>query len=284
LTAALGSSLILLALIALPNPSPATAAQSSAPGDGRTPVPNRGQVELEAGRFGAETPARAHNIRFFPGAQPGRKIIRFELRPGEHRATELSGAERAELRSYSSYHHGQTRWYAGAFRLGEFTPDSLFNIIMQWHSEAAVGSPWLRFALDPGRPGQLLIQHRGSDAHAGEREYETTALEISLNRWHRFVVEVRTDPRDGLLRVWIDGRLQVDWAHGLLGDFRRHGAREPRLGFWKFGFYRWRVGRDRQPVRATALLWFTNMEQGSDLSARVNRPLPLPRPGAWAAN
>lgn len=276
--AAIGWRLALLVLAIAPF-SPPAAAQGGPPGDGRTAVANRSQVRLAAGRFGAETPGRLHNIRLFSGAGSRREVIRFELRPGERRTSEESGAERAELRSLTNYRNGQTRWYSGAFRVGEFVPDSLFNIIAQWHGQDA-WSPWLRFALEPNRPGRLLIQHRGRYADGRETPYETTALDISLNDWHRFVVDVRPDERDGHLRVWIDGQLRVNWAHGVLGDFRRGpDGREPRSGFWKFGIYRWGSGADRQAVRSTPTLWFTNIEQGADLTDRILHPLPLPGPG-----
>lgn len=264
-------------------PSGALGVNRGSPGDGRTPVLNRSEVRLMAGRFGAETPQRPYSIRFFHRAGSNYRVVRFELRPGEQRANEEPGAQRAELRSYASYRHGETRWYSGAFRIGEFLPDSQFNIITQWHGNFT-GSPWLRFALQPNRRGRLLIQHNGRDANGRERPYSTTAINISLNQWHRFVVEARTDQRAGRLRVWIDGRPTVDWAHGLLGDFLSHGATASRLGFWKFGFYRWGIGQTRRPVRSTAIVWFTNMEQAADLSARVDHPLPLPRPGAWSAS
>ncbi|GAA4823525.1 hypothetical protein GCM10023232_21480 [Sphingosinicella ginsenosidimutans] len=249
-------------------------------GDGRTPFANRGRLTLRSGiAYGAETPQQAHNIRIFPQRDINNPLIRIELRPGERRSNESATRERVEVRSDHSGRNGSERWYSGAFWIGDFVPDSVFNIIMQWHSDAASSriGPWLRFSLPTGRVGQVTIAHRGTDTQGHDRPLTGVTLDLPTQTWHRFVVQARTGVTDGLLRVWIDGRRVIDWSGGPLGDFLPSGNRRASMGFMKFGFYRWALRPDREPVRSTALLWFANMEEGTNLSSRIHDPLPLPR-------
>jgi len=251
-------------------------------GDGRTPFANRGRLTMAGSQaFTAETPQGAHNIRIFPSSRGASPLVRVELRPGERRPGERDVRERVEFRSARNNPNGVTRWYAGAFRVDDFVPDAAYNILMQWHSNAAIQSssrrgPWLRFALPPGEEGRLEIQHRGSDRSGRDSQPIRTVIDLPVGQWHTFVVEARTSLTDGRLNVWIDGRRVVQWSGGLMGDFHSVGRTRADMGFMKFGFYRWGMRPDNRPVQSTAVAWYANIEEGSDLSARIHRPLPIP--------
>ena len=245
-------------------------------------VPNGSGIVLSGQRYGVETPQRPHNLRIFDRGSGESPVFRFELSPGEQRKGERGERERVELRSRFDAPLGATRWYSGAFRIGDFVPDGDFNIIAQWLSDVSAyvtprgAGPWLRFELKRGRKGKLQISHRGSDKRGRMRPRITTTIDVVPDRWYNFVVEARTGLVDGLVRVWIDGRKVVDWTGGPLGDFYTGGPIEPSMGVMKFGIYRWGIRANKKPVTSTATVWFTNIEQGTDLSDRVRHPLPLP--------
>ncbi len=245
-------------------------------------VPNGSDIGLSGQRYWVETPQHAHNLQIFDRGSEKSPVLRFELKPGEQRKGERGARERVELRSRIDAPLGATRWYSGAFRIADFVPDGDFNIIAQWISEVSArvsregAGPWLRFELKRGQKGKLQISHRGSDKRGRMRPLRTTTIDVEPYRWYNFVVEARTGLTDGLVRVWIDGRKVVDWTGGPLGDFYTGSRIEPSMGVMKFGLYRWGIRTDKKPVTSTATVWFTNIEQGHDLSDRIDRPLPLP--------
>jgi hypothetical protein len=212
-------------------------------------------------------------------SMPAPRLYRFECRHNSDRPAgdRKGGRRRVELVQYNDsgtyYDSGDTVWSAWTTILTDQREGiDGFNagLFHQWHQAPGTHVPPPPFAM-AFSGGQLFIQTRSSlDSGPGGFVNHTHYLGDAPESWvpQNFVVAA-TWGEFGHLDVWLNGEKIVDtdtpigyYAEGL-----------PYLGYMKMGLY-------IDNTHTVDVLYHANIEFGmTDLSDRIENPLPLPPPG-----
>lgn len=140
-----------------------------------------------------------------PGA-PGAAAGRFEVQQGDQ---PVSGGDRAEVLMQDPRVNGMRtgdmpRYYRWMTYLPEdFTFDSRWITLTQWHQSKIAGPSPLKLALD-GRSGELQIHSR---EFPGDAPDVLAAVDAAPGTWHEFVVGIDWSPdaAEGWVEAWHDG-------------------------------------------------------------------------------
>jgi polysaccharide lyase-like protein len=165
-------------------------------------------------------------------AAAGRQSVRFEVRPGEREPGTRS--QRAELYLSSPLlEAGQTLRIRDSIRLaGGFVDTNhrqSWRIVQQLHEADSKGSPGLAVFVDPG-------PRFGLRSGTGSPSYWRGPV-LRRERWYRleYTVHLSSNPTQGWVRVWLDGKPQV-LENG--STVMRGVTIRGRKSFLKLGLYR----------------------------------------------
>ena len=210
--------------------------------------------------------AAPHSVRIVPDpTDPGNRVARFELRPGDRPVNLGLRAELSEFAFKAPFRQEMV------YRFRTYIPEDWPNqdvrcLIAQWHAwhdwvlAEALRSPVLGIEY---RDDAFLIRLCHNDRwiqrdNTRESNHRTVVYRSDAHAekgvWHTFEVQVRWSPDpDGTLKVWIDGEPVVDYAGPI-------GYRDALGPYFKMGLYRdatpdtfviYHDDYRRYPVRAT---------------------------------
>ncbi|MCP4085947.1 MAG: hypothetical protein GY745_12965 [Actinomycetia bacterium] len=234
--------------------------------DGRAPLAELpGQVQCDGDQF----PASSRPEGFVGSGLADESSLRFGIEPDpvgsgpdslvfrtDHNDAPYAGGQRCELAFLEAEFRlpkDEVFWQTMSLLVSDLDGSTDDQIIAQWHDGTTSGpdlAPLLAFYLS-GR--DLHILGRWDD---GPEISNESAAVVSLHRepqflsgqWHEFIIKAHlsTDPDEGILRVWSDGRLIVDYSGPI-------GYEQPEsLDYAKLGFYHWygeNTWDDTVPVR-----------------------------------
>lgn len=202
----------------------------------------------------SSSPCKPYSVQL----SPSRKVIRFELHPGDRRSQDPVESERNELTSRATFAPGRDLWNSFSFLLepGDPTLDGKSNNLGQWHAGFSASPP---LSINLYRNNQIHIITQ-NDTGMQIRK----VMPIERGRWYHLVIHVRFNTQSAArLEVWLDGVKQVDLSNVVIGYAQSTG------NYWKFGIYR----KSQTAVQSQR---FANMEAGDvDLSHRVGHPLEI---------
>ncbi len=125
---------------------------------------------------------------------------------------------------------GKEYWVGTSIKIGkEFSNRSKFNdqgMLLQWHYQ-----DWLHPEVPDAQP--LLIRYKRGKVHVHNellKQYMAT-VPPAYDEWVDWVINVKFDNQDGIIRVWRNGVKIVDWR----GD--NHQVEKVEGAYLKLGLY-----------------------------------------------
>lgn len=150
------------------------------------------------------------------------KVGRWELRAGD---PPIANGTRAEV-LFSEDLAKQETWHSfvGYFPSEDNlidTDDEAFN---QWHQGSSFGRPMVTFRTENGR---FEVLRRSPD---GSKTFYHLMGSIIYDQWVHFVIHLKQHLTDGIMQVWINGELKMDYQGPTMFD--------GPIGRWKMGIYK----------------------------------------------
>ncbi|WP_461489127.1 InlB B-repeat-containing protein, partial [Pontibacter sp. HJ8] len=169
------------------------------------------------------------------------RVGRWELRAGDPPA---SNGTRAEV-LFSEALAQQETWHSfvGYFPSEDNlidTDDEAFN---QWHQGSSFGQPMMTFRTENGR---FEVLRRLPD---GSKKVYYILGSIIYDQWVHFVLHIKQHLTDGIMQVWINGELKMDYH----GPTMFNGP----IGRWKMGIYKssWNNGATTNSIKR---VWYVD--------------------------
>ncbi|SIQ62897.1 heparin lyase I family protein [Pontibacter lucknowensis] len=169
------------------------------------------------------------------------KVGRWELRAGDPPA---SNGTRAEV-LFSEDLAQQETWHSfvGYFPSEDNlidTDDEAFN---QWHQGSSFGRPMMTFRTENGR---FEVLRRSPD---GSKTHYYIMGSIIYDQWVHFVIHIKQHLTDGVMQVWINGELKMDYQGPTMFD--------GPIGRWKMGIYKssWNNGSSTNSIKR---VWYVD--------------------------
>lgn len=169
------------------------------------------------------------------------KVGRWELRAGDPPASNGTRAEvlfSADLAQQETW-HSFVGYFPSADNLID-TDDEAFN---QWHQGSSFGRPMMTFRTENGR---FEVLRRSPD---GLKTNYYIMGSIIYDQWLQFVIHIKQHLTDGIMQVWINGELKM--------DFRGPTMFDGPIGRWKMGIYKssWNNGAKTNSIKR---VWYVD--------------------------
>lgn len=270
-------------------------------------------ITLLLAAFASQVDADADNILFFDGWENGRipygqpgsiwkpvrvnnsQIVQTPVRAGKHAikfTLEYADAwahPASELRldapaAVNNFRLGQTYWYGFSIYIPDATVNNYSEIVNQFHAlpDKDLGEDWRNPPFYLGLNGdrwQIMIR-ADADAVTGKGGYDVNRAwdlgQWQAGRWTDWVYQIKWSyEADGLVRVWKDGELVL--------DYRGPNTFNDRTGpYWKIGIYEW-AWRSGPTAVSRRTLYYDEIRIGNvkasyaDVAPRQqSQPLPPP--------
>lgn len=193
------------------------AGAAAAPADGRIVQ----RLNYESGNLRQWSAVQALPNRAAVVRRPrrqGRFAARFVVRPGDDPIN--ATGERAEVMAFTNEAEGTNSWWAWSTRFPQGfrpNPGSRWNVFTQWHQLGDLFCPPpVQFVVDStGRRARIVLLVRGGSVNPltcnNDPERRFVLAPLRRGRWYDFRFHVRwsSDPRVGLVAVWLNGRRVV---------------------------------------------------------------------------
>jgi hypothetical protein len=211
---------------------------------------------FESGVYALKNSGNAPEVVKVPDARAGSHVLKSQINPTRENKyrTETSlnvGGLNFEV--------GQEYWVGMSVKLGEDFNKKKFDdqgMLMQWHYR-----DW-KYPKALGSPQPLLLRYVGKgrvivDSEVVGREgtgSRTLAkIKVPVGEWVDWVFHYKLDDKDGIIQIWRNGELVVDWT----GD--NHQVEKSDGAYLKFGLY----SAQFRPKKSPRETWKTTMPAGA---------------------
>jgi len=163
----------------------------------------------------------------------GNKILRFEVRPGDHWANDVPGVERSEVAGATHYPLGRNIHVSYDFMIEPGAANrAKWLVIGQFHQDGAIWSPPFEIGLT-GDKMDIVIAAAGEAAirWSAYKTLWTDSADLVRGRTYHMQINARFDLTGGHLDVTRDGVRLVNYDGPL-------GWSGMRSVYWKLGVYR----------------------------------------------
>lgn len=187
------------------------------------------------------------------------KVGRWELRAGDPPASNGTRAEvlfSEELAKQETW-HSFVGYFPSADNLID-TDDEAFN---QWHQSSSFGRPMMTFRTENGR---FEVLRRSPD---GLKTNYYIMGSIIYDQWVHFVIHIKQHLTDGIMQVWINGDLKMDYQGPTMFD--------GPVGRWKMGIYKssWNNGAKTNSIKR---VWYVDEVKVGNATSTYESIKPVP--------